>query len=258
MNNFSKRLREALSVAKMTQSELSQKTGIPKSAMSEYCSGAYAPKWARLVSIAEALGVSHGWLAGLDVPMHKQIIVCPDCGWRYDAANPTEVDLHGVRHANWKAAANLFGFFWPRNRRDEEEAKARNRIESGNLNNDEYIEAQETIFKVLFSLSLESSGLSYYDHLFFEDYVAALLNQETWKKQMPSHIYAQLKDRYGTNDFIPDGSFIYEPKTRIHSTAPAQNTVTLSGRDGSIVEKHLDDQQFAAVKTLVEQLPETE
>jgi transcriptional regulator with XRE-family HTH domain len=57
----------------MKQSELCEKTGIPKSALSEYISGAYEPKQDRLFLMAQALNVDPVWLMGFDVPMEKRI-----------------------------------------------------------------------------------------------------------------------------------------------------------------------------------------
>ena len=65
------RLKQALSIRKMTQAELCQKTNIPKSALSEYLKGLYDPKQDRLVILSEALNVDPVWLMGFDVPMEK-------------------------------------------------------------------------------------------------------------------------------------------------------------------------------------------
>lgn len=65
------RLKKALSIRKMTQAELCQKTNIPKSALSEYLKGLYDPKQDRLVILSEALNVDPVWLMGFDVPMEK-------------------------------------------------------------------------------------------------------------------------------------------------------------------------------------------
>ena len=66
------RLKQALSVRNMTQSELCQKTKIPKSALSEYVKGLYEPKQDRLLIIAEAMDIDPVWLMGFDVPMEKE------------------------------------------------------------------------------------------------------------------------------------------------------------------------------------------
>lgn len=70
-SNCSARIAIALSMRNMKQSELCEKTNIPKSAMSQYISGAYEPKQDRIYTIAKALNVSEVWLMGYDVPMER-------------------------------------------------------------------------------------------------------------------------------------------------------------------------------------------
>ena len=68
----SSRIYYALSLRKMKQSELCAKTGIPKSAMSQYISGAFEPKQDRIYLMADALNVNEAWLMGYDVPMERE------------------------------------------------------------------------------------------------------------------------------------------------------------------------------------------
>ena len=68
----SERIRIALNIKGMRQSELCRLTKIPKSALSQYISGAYEPKQDRIYLISKALNVSETWLMGLDVPMERQ------------------------------------------------------------------------------------------------------------------------------------------------------------------------------------------
>ena len=63
------RIKKALSIRNMKQSELCEKTKIPKSALSEYIKGIYEPKQDRVFEIAKALSVDPVWLMGFDVPM---------------------------------------------------------------------------------------------------------------------------------------------------------------------------------------------
>ena len=65
------RIREALEIREMKQSELVEKTGIDKGQMSSYLSGRYKPKQTNLHLIAEALSVDEAWLMGSDVPMER-------------------------------------------------------------------------------------------------------------------------------------------------------------------------------------------
>lgn len=69
----SERIVQALMATNMKQSDLCRKTGIPKSAMSQYIKGSFEPKQDRIYKIAEALGVSEAWLMGFDVPMKKTL-----------------------------------------------------------------------------------------------------------------------------------------------------------------------------------------
>lgn len=71
------RIKKALSIRGMKQSELCEKTKIPKSALSEYISGAYEPKQDRIFLIAQALSVDPVWLMGFDVPMENEEKISP-------------------------------------------------------------------------------------------------------------------------------------------------------------------------------------
>lgn len=65
------RIKKALEIREMKQSELVEKTGIDKGQMSSYLSGRYKPKQTNLHLIAEALSVDEAWLMGFDVPMDQ-------------------------------------------------------------------------------------------------------------------------------------------------------------------------------------------
>jgi len=74
-STFSERLRAILDETGIRQTDLCDKAGIGKSAMSQYLHGAFIPKQAKLSAIAEALGVSEGWLLGYDVPRMRSAYV---------------------------------------------------------------------------------------------------------------------------------------------------------------------------------------
>ena len=67
------RIKKALVIKGMKQSDLCRLTKIPKSALSQYVSGAFEPKQDRIYLMAQALNVSEAWLMGLDVPMERQV-----------------------------------------------------------------------------------------------------------------------------------------------------------------------------------------
>lgn len=66
------RIAKALSIRGMRQADLCEKTKIPKSAISQYISGAFEPKQDRIYLISQALNVDPVWLMGYDVPMEKK------------------------------------------------------------------------------------------------------------------------------------------------------------------------------------------
>ena len=65
------RIKKALSIRNMTQTELCAKTKISKSSLSEYLSGKYIPRQDKIFIIAQALNVDPVWLWGYDVPMER-------------------------------------------------------------------------------------------------------------------------------------------------------------------------------------------
>ena len=64
MSITASRLKEALELRGMRQVDLAEKTGIGKSAISQYLSGKVLPKQDKLYLLARALQVSEDWLLG--------------------------------------------------------------------------------------------------------------------------------------------------------------------------------------------------
>ena len=66
------RIKKALSLRNMTQTELCARAKISKSSLSEYLSGKYVPRQDKVFILAQALNVDPVWLWGYDVPMEKK------------------------------------------------------------------------------------------------------------------------------------------------------------------------------------------
>lgn len=66
------RLKRAMNIRNLSQIELSEKTGIPKSSINQYLSGYSKPKDDRIFLLSKALDVTEAWLMGFDVPMDKE------------------------------------------------------------------------------------------------------------------------------------------------------------------------------------------
>jgi repressor LexA len=77
-DSFANRMRKAMEIRNMTQADLVKKTGLPKSAISQYYSGKYEPKQKGIYLIAKALNVNEAWLMGYDVPMERTDSEYPD------------------------------------------------------------------------------------------------------------------------------------------------------------------------------------
>lgn len=66
---FLQRLKETMIDKGVKPAELSRRTGIGLSSISQYMSGRYMPKGNRIADMARALNVNPAWLAGYDEPM---------------------------------------------------------------------------------------------------------------------------------------------------------------------------------------------
>ena len=82
------RIKEAMHLRNKTQAELCEITGIPKSAMSQYVSGKFAPKQTRIYLLAKALNVSEAWLMGYDVPMERTPNTSENLAEKYPQLQP--------------------------------------------------------------------------------------------------------------------------------------------------------------------------
>lgn len=71
--NIKDRLRKALELREITQSELAEKANIDKGQLSSYLSGKYKPRQNNIDALATALNVNEAWLMGFDVPMERAI-----------------------------------------------------------------------------------------------------------------------------------------------------------------------------------------
>lgn len=69
------RLQELAEYFKVTQTDICDRTGIGKAAMSNYWRGYRLPRQNTLSIIGDAYGVNEAWLMGYDVPMKR-----PDSG----------------------------------------------------------------------------------------------------------------------------------------------------------------------------------
>lgn len=87
------RIKKALSLRNMTQTELCARTKISKSSLSEYLSGKYVPRQDKVFILAKALDVDPVWLWGYDVPMETKSETPQQTKISPDKVELTERDL---------------------------------------------------------------------------------------------------------------------------------------------------------------------
>ena len=71
VDTFANRLKKAMLIRNIKAVELSEKTKISKSSLSEYINGKYEAKQDGVYLLSKVLNVSEPWLMGLDVPMER-------------------------------------------------------------------------------------------------------------------------------------------------------------------------------------------
>ena len=67
------RIKKAMNLRGLTQSDIVEKTNIKKSALSQYISGKITPRQNAIDELSKILNVSEPWLMGYDVPMERNI-----------------------------------------------------------------------------------------------------------------------------------------------------------------------------------------
>ena len=72
-SNSQKRIREMMDKYGLSQTELCNRTGILKSALSNYLSGTREPRQDQKSLLADPFGINPAWLMGYDVPMYIEI-----------------------------------------------------------------------------------------------------------------------------------------------------------------------------------------
>lgn len=65
------RLKELLNESGDTQNEMARKTGLTKSAISNYINGTREPRQDAILKISNTYNVNPAWLMGCDVPKHE-------------------------------------------------------------------------------------------------------------------------------------------------------------------------------------------
>lgn len=71
VSNSKERIKELMEYYNISQTDISKRTGIGKSAISQYVSGEREPRQDKVGIISESYGLNPAWLMGFDVPMFQ-------------------------------------------------------------------------------------------------------------------------------------------------------------------------------------------
>lgn len=93
MDTTANRLNLAMEMRNMKAVDLSEKTGIGKSSISQYRNGIVNPKQDRIYLMAQALNVNEMWLMGHDVPMERQSPAPPAAPYHPELTKRDERDI---------------------------------------------------------------------------------------------------------------------------------------------------------------------
>lgn len=100
--DFHDRLIEAMKIRSVSAADLCRLTGIDKSSLSRYRSGAYKPNQLNTYLLAQALRVNPAWLMGFDVPMSS------DDDLQQLLENPSPAQLAWLEYQKAQALVDVF------------------------------------------------------------------------------------------------------------------------------------------------------
>lgn len=184
----------------ISMNKLEDELGFGKGYISKL--GSSKPNVNKLQQIADYFGVS------LDILMNgnSTFITCTECGMSYDTSIPEDIEAHDIEHSLWKSAAKKFGPLYCYSLENERiKAEGRNVSHNTSVSLEKRCEAQIRVLRCLFSRSVQ---YNHYDltHVDFNKYVAMMLGNSAYRKNLEDDLYCALVKKYGTLPGISSGS----------------------------------------------------
>lgn len=216
--------------------EFCKSAEIPRATMSELKAGR-----TKQLSAKTATAVSNKLRIPLNALLNAEeynpMVYCEECGVTFNENDKDDVLEHAKRHLKWAEAEKKFGFCWNYQRRENLKAEARQIRDNPSIPLPVRIEAELTVFKALFSRSLESSDYNL-NHVDFPTYISMMLNQGNRATGTPNDVYNDLVSEYGKKPGITSGTY-YKP-----DTPETKKDTTLSG---DVSELSKDVQELIAI-----------
>ena len=112
------RIKEAMELRNLNQTDIVERTNIKKSALSQYISGKITPRQNAIDELSKVLNVSEPWLMGYDVPMKRTVLKKETQKSKTD-----DVVLTPEQEAELQYIIEHNMLFFKRNKMDEDDAK---------------------------------------------------------------------------------------------------------------------------------------
>lgn len=219
----------------ISMNKLEETLGFGKGYISKL--GNSTPNTTKIKQIADYFGVPIDYLM---TDSSIEIHTCPECGLTYNSSYPEDVEEHNKEHSAWEKATEKFGVLYCNSAENERiKAQGRNICHDLSRSLEERYEAQIEVLRCLFSKSVASNGYNL-THVSFDEYIAMMLGNKTYRANLDDELYKRLVDTFGVSSGIDSGS-IYN--------IPSLHTNTLAAHfDGDeYTEDELDEiKQFAA------------
>lgn len=217
-------IRDIAKINGYSVNRLEQELGFARSSINKFNKN--TPSVEKLQQIANKLNVTVD-----DLMNERGLTTCQECGLMYDSSHPEDVKTHYKQHSAWIKAVEKFGelyCYYP----EREKIKAENRNISHNVSLpiNERIDAQIKVLHCLFSRSIESNG---YDlrHVSFDTYVAMMLGNSSYRKNLEDDLFQALSNKYGTLTGINNGTIYHIPELK---------KSTITKKDERDIKKDLD------------------
>ncbi|WP_368271955.1 helix-turn-helix domain-containing protein [Enterocloster lavalensis] len=217
-------IRDIAKINGYSVNRLEQELGFARSSINKFNKN--TPSVEKLQQIANKLNVTVD-----DLMKERGLTTCQECGLMYDSSHPDDIKTHYKQHSAWLKAVEKFGelyCYYP----EREKIKAENRNISHNVSLpiNKRMEAQIKVLHCLFSRSVESNR---YDlrHVPFDTYVAMMLGNKSYRKNLEDDLFQALSNKYGTMPGISNGTVYNIPESKIS---------TITKKDERDIKKDLE------------------
>ena len=139
---------------------------------------------------------------------NRSLYTCPECGFSYFNDSDSDRKEHSSVHKAWHAASEKFGKLYcyvPENNN----IKMKNRSIRNDLSHslDQRFAAEIQILKCQFSESVSSNAFDL-NHIPFHQYVAMMLQNESYSCRLDQALYQKLTLHYGSITIPVNGTYI--------------------------------------------------